>query len=434
MAMGASPGDIYLFVAGTRPEAVKLAPVILALQAQGRSTILVATGQHRHLFGEALAGFGLVADVDLDVMREAQSPADVTGALIPLLAREFSRRRPSVVVVQGDTASAFAGAVAANYAKCPLAHVEAGLRSGHPDPFPEEFHRRSIAAMATLHFAPTLTAMAALTAEGVPGGDMYLTGNTGIDALHVVRDRLAHDVVATRWLAARFAAIDRRRPLIVATVHRRENHGRPLSDILDAIANLSLIAEVAIPVHPSPAVSGPMRARLAGVAGVHLLPSLDYPAFIWLLGQATIALTDSGGVQEEAPALGVPVLVLRDVTERPEGVESGNAWLVGTDRTAIVASVRHLLADGPAMRRMSEPALPYGAGDAAARIAALLIARFGAKAVHHGGEAGKAGGDRAGVVDDDRLAAAQAEDGKAHGDAVIEFGRHGGTTGHGLAA
>lgn len=288
--------------------------------------------------------------------------------------------------------------------------------------------------MANLHFAPTLTAIAALAAEGVPGGDVYLTGNTGIDALHVVRGRLARDGAATRWLAARFGAIDRRRPLIVATVHRRENHGRPLADILDAIADLSLVAEVAIPVHPSPAVAGPIYARLAGVAGVHLLPSLDYPAFIWLLGQATLALTDSGGVQEEAPALGVPVLVLRDVTERPEGVESGNARLVGTGREAIVAAVLHLLADAPAMRRMSEPALPYGTGDAAARIAALLMARFGAKALHHGSEAGKAGGDRAGVVDGDGGLTMEAENGEAHGNAVIEFGRHGGAAGHGLAA
>ena len=434
MVVGALTEDIYLFVAGTRPEAVKLAPVILALKALGRSTILVATGQHRQLFSEALAGFGLVADVDLDVMRIGQTPAEVVGALVPWLAAEFEVRRPAVVVVQGDTASALAGALAATYARCPLAHVEAGLRSGQRDPFPEEMHRRVIAQMADLHFAPTMVAMAALAAEGVCRGDVYLTGNTGIDALHVTRDRLTRDAAEQARLVQRFAGIDRRRPMIVATVHRRENHGAPLAAILDAIADLAQLAEVVIPVHPSPAVAGPVRARLAGVAGVHLVPPLEYPAFIWLLAQATLALTDSGGIQEEAPALGVPVLVMRDVTERPEGISSGNARLVGTTRSAIVAAVEGLLADGAAIRRMAEPALPYGAGDAAARIAGLLVQRFGAQAAHHGDKARKAGGDRARVVDGDRLAAVEAEDGEAHRDAVVEFGRNHDAAGHGIAA
>lgn len=435
MVVGAPPEEeVYLFVAGTRPEAVKLAPVILALRAQGRSAILVATGQHRHLFSEALAGFGLLADIDLDIMREGQTPADVIGALVPMLAAEFKRRQPVVVVVQGDTASALAGAMAAYYSGCSLAHVEAGLRSGQRDPFPEEMHRKAIATMADVHFAPTIMAMSALAREGVSADDMYLTGNTGIDALHVTRDCLERDPVATARLALRFAAIDRRRPLMVATVHRRENHGAPLAAILDAIADLARVAEVVIPVHPSPAVAAPLRARLGAVAGVHLLPPLEYPAFIWLLGQATLVLTDSGGIQEEAPALGVPLLVLRDVTERQEGVESGNARLVGTDRAAIVAAVEGLLADRAAMARMSEPSLPYGTGDAAARIAGLLVQRFGAERLHHGDETRKAGGDRAGVVDGDGRAAVQAKDGEAHGDSVIEFSSDCGAAGHGIAA
>lgn len=435
MAAGASPEkEVYLFVAGTRPEAVKLAPVILALQAQGRSTSIIATGQHRHLFSEALAGFGLVADADLDIMRDNQTPADVVGALIPLLVRRFGSQQPAVVVVQGDTASAMAGALAAHYAGCSVAHVEAGLRSGRREPFPEEMHRRVIASVADVHFAPTHAAMAALTREGIRAGDVYLTGNTGIDALHVTQDRLRRDPAATKRLMQRFAAIDRRRPIIVATVHRRENHGAPLAAILAAIAALAQVAEVVIPVHPSPTVAGPIRTRLGGVAGVHLLPPLEYPAFIWLLGQATLVLTDSGGIQEEAPALGVPVLVLRDVTERPEGIDSGNARLVGTQQATIVAAVKGLLADSAAMGRMSEPALPYGAGDAAVRIADLLVQRFGAEALHHGDEARKAGSDRAGVVDGDRLTGIKTEDGKAHRDAVIEFCSDHGAAGHGIAA
>lgn len=217
-------------------------------------------------------------------------------------------------------------------------------------------------------------------------------------------------------------------------MHRRENHGWPLEAILDAVAEIARVAEVVIPVHPNPSVAGQVQARLTGVAGVHLLLPLDYPASIWLLGQATLALTDSGGVQEEAPALGVPVLVLRDVTERPEGVESGNARLVGTSQAAIVAAVTQLLADGAAIRRMAEPALPYWAGDAAVRIAGLPALRFGSERLHHGNETGEAGGDGANVVDGDGLAGIQAEDGEAHRDAVIEFCADNGTAGHGIAA
>lgn len=433
MAVGAPPEDVYVFVAGTRPEAVKLAPVILALEAQGRSAILVATGQHRHLLSETLTGLGLAADIDLDVMRDGQSPADVVAALLPPLMATFARLRPAVVV-QGDTTSAFAGAVAANYAGCRLAHVEAGLRSGKRDPFPEEFHRRSIAAMADVHFASTRTAMAALALEGVPAGNMHLTGNTGIDALCVTRNQLARDTGAQARLALRFADIDRQRPLIIATVHRRENHGAPLTAILAALADLASVAGVVLPVHPSPAVAGRVWARLGGLAGVHLLPPLDYPAFIWLLQQATLVLTNSGGIQEEAPALGVPVLVLRDVTERPEGVVSGNARLIGTRRGAIVGAVAALLGDAAAMGRMAEPAMPYGAGDAAARIAALLVGRFGTKGLHHGGEARETRGDGAGIVNGHGCAGVEAQDGEAHGDAMIQLRSDRGAAGQGIAA
>ncbi|MFZ4689638.1 MAG: non-hydrolyzing UDP-N-acetylglucosamine 2-epimerase [Polymorphobacter sp.] len=377
MVMAAEPQGLFVCVAGTRPEAVKLAPVILALRANGQHCRIIATGQHRELFHEALNAFGLVADDDLAIMRAGQSPADVIGTLVPALAARFVELRPAAVIVQGDTATAFAGAQAAVYARSPLAHVEAGLRTGHAEPFPEEMHRRVIAQLADLHFAPTALAAAALHREGVAPQTIHVTGNTGIDALHLMAARLAGDAVLQAVLAARFAGIDAQRPLLLVTIHRRENHGDRLASVLAALATLAQAAEIVLPVHPHPAIAGPVNAVLGGLAGVHLLPPLDYPAFLWLLQRARLVLTDSGGVQEEAPALGTPALVLRDVTERSEGIASGNARLVGTDTAAIVAAVGKLLGDAAARGRMTAAALPYGAGDAARQIVEVMLARFG---------------------------------------------------------
>ncbi len=379
MAVGAFSTKTFLVVAGTRPEALKLAPVMLDLERRGCRTLLVATGQHRELLANALGDFGLIPDFNLDIMREGQVPADVIGQLVPALTRQFERLRPAAVIVQGDTTSAWAGAQAAYYARLPLVHVEAGLRSGDIEPFPEEMHRRLIGQVAMLHFAPTAAARTALLAEGIASAAIHVTGNTGIDALQLMRARLRGDAALAAALVARFATIDRRRPLILVTAHRRENHGNRLAAILAAVKILAADAEIVMPMHPSPAVMAPAIAALASVAGVHLLPALDYPAFVWLMEQATLALTDSGGVQEEAPVLGLPLLVLRDVTERHEGVASGNARLVGSDTMAIVAAARALLADTEAIRRMSEPAMPYGIGDASRRIGDVLEARFGTK-------------------------------------------------------
>lgn len=379
MAVGAPSTNAFLVVAGTRPEALKLAPVMLDLAGRGCRTLLVATGQHRELLASALNDFGLTPDFNLDIMREGQAPADVIGQLVPALTQHFARLCPAAVIVQGDTASALAGAQAAFYARLPLVHVEAGLRSGDNEPFPEEIHRRLIGQIASLHFAPTTTARAALLAEGIASAAIHVTGNTGIDALQLMRTRLRGDPALAACLSARFAGIDRRRPLILATAHRRENHGSRLAAILAAVKILAADADIVMPLHPSPAVAAPAVAALAGVRGVHLLPALDYAAFVWLMEQATLALTDSGGVQEEAPVLGLPLLVLRDVTERREGVASGNARLVGSDTMAIVAAARGLLADTNALRQMSEPAMPYGVGDASRRIGDVLEARFGAK-------------------------------------------------------
>ncbi len=376
MALGASLSNRYLFVVGTRPEAVKLAPVVLALAERGETPVLVSTGQHSDLLAGALAAFGLAPDHDLAVMQRAQSPADVLGQLVPALASLLARVSPRAVVVQGDTATTLAGALAAAYARLPLVHVEAGLRSGSDEPFPEEMHRKLVGQIAALHFAPTAGAAAALAAEGVAPATIHVTGNSGIDALRLMQARLAADRVMTGALERRFAAIDFRRPLVLVTVHRRENHGARLGQVLAALADLAGEAEIVLPVHPHPAVAGPVAAALAQVRGIHLLPPLDYPAFVWLMARATLVLTDSGGVQEEAPALGVPVLVLRDVTERREGLDTGNARLVGTDSGIIVAAVRHLLADRAAIGRMAEPAWPYGTGDAALRIADIMGQTF----------------------------------------------------------
>jgi UDP-N-acetylglucosamine 2-epimerase (non-hydrolysing) len=364
-----SPASVapILFIAGTRPEAVKLAPLIMALRARGCGVRVVATGQQPEMFHDTLAAFGLAADEDLGMT--AATPADLLGRLLPLLAGRVSGAR--AVVVQGDTTSALAGALAASYAGVPVVHVEAGLRTQRRDPHPEEMHRTLIGQIADLHFAPTAAAQEALSREGVAGGQVMMTGNSGIDALLWMQARI--DALA---MQARFGQVDFRRPVLLVTVHRRENHGRPLADVVAALAVLRADAEIVMPVHPHPAVAGPVMAALAGLDGIHLLPPLDYPAFVWLMMRATLALTDSGGVQEEAPALGLPVLVMRAATERPEGVAAGNARMVGTAPHAIVGAVRGLLA-GVGLAAMAEPALPYGAGDASGRMAAAMLARYG---------------------------------------------------------
>ncbi|WP_188946244.1 non-hydrolyzing UDP-N-acetylglucosamine 2-epimerase, partial [Polymorphobacter multimanifer] len=304
----------------------------------------------------------------------ARTPAEVLGRLVPVLAGLMPGHK--AVVVQGDTTSALGGALAAHYAGVPLVHVEAGLRTGGPEPFPEEMHRTLIGQLADLHFAPTAAAVAALAAEGVAGERVVMTGNSGIDALLWMHARLRSDAALAAAAAAPLAGVDRRRPLLLVTMHRRENHGAGLDAVLAALVVLSDGMEIVLPVHPHPSVEWPVHAALAGRPGVHLLPPLGYPAFVWAMMQATLALTDSGGVQEEAPALGLPVLVMRGVTERPEGLATGNARMVGTETGAIVAAVRGLLM-GEGLSAMAEPTLPYGVGDAAGVMAGVMVERFG---------------------------------------------------------
>ncbi len=369
--MAAATGGT-MCVLGTRPEAIKLAPVVAALAARGQAVTLLSTGQHRDLARIALADFDLAADLDLDLMQPGQTPAGFIAAALPALGEAINRLRPACVVVQGDTASTLAGALAATYARLPVAHVEAGLRSGSTDPFPEDMHRRLVAQLAQRHFAPTASAAAALAREGVAAATVAVTGNTGIDALHLADARLTADAGLRAQVAAALPPPSGR-PLVLVTAHRRENHAH-MAAIAGAVATLARTREVEVVValHPNPAAGAVLAAALSGLAGVTLVPPLGYLAFVTLLKAARLILTDSGGVQEEAPAFGTPVLVLRDTTERPEGVAAGAARLVGTDAATIVAAATRLIDDDSAHAAMAAVALPYGDGQAAARIAGDL--------------------------------------------------------------
>lgn len=346
-------------VVGTRPEAIKLAPVILALRARGAKPIVCLTGQHRELAADALGWFGLSADLTL-----GPHPAgldEMIASLLTRLGQAMDAVRPDRVVVQGDTASAFAGALAAHNRGLPVAHVEAGLRTGDlAAPWPEEGHRKLIAALADLHFAPTPAAAAALRAENIAPGAIRVTGNTGIDALHSI----------LRQSGAPPPAMGAKK-LVLATCHRRESLGEGFRQIAAALAVLArrTDATVALTLHPNPAV----RSTFTDLPGVRLLDPLPYPDFIRLLATAHLALTDSGGVQEEAPALGIPLLVMRDATERPEGVTAGTARLVGRCRDRIVAEACLLLDDPRRHAAMRRAHSPYGDGRAAERIAAMLL-------------------------------------------------------------
>ncbi len=374
-----------LTVFGTRPEAVKLAPVAAALAAApGITSILCATGQHRAMLDQVMAIFGLVPRHDLAVMRHDQGLSDVTAAVIAGVAAVIAKERPHWVIVQGDTTTTLAAALAAFHAGVPVAHVEAGLRTGDVGaPFPEEMQRRLVTRLATLHFPPTAAAAANLRAEGVAEAAMRVTGNTVIDALHALRARLDSDPALARALDARFAPLATGRRLVLATAHRREGLRGGLRR---TCAALRLAAgrgdvEIVLPVHPNPAVRATVRDMLAGVPHVHLLEPLDPLAFLHLLRRAHLVVTDSGGVVEEAAALGRPVLITRETTERREAVAAGGARLVGTATGAILAAIETLLEDGAAWAAMVRAPNPFGDGRAAARIVARLRAGAAAPAV-----------------------------------------------------
>ena len=372
-----------LVVLGTRPEAIKLAPVIARLRRdRTRFRVRVcATAQHRQMLDQVLEAFDIVPDIDLDLMRPGQSLFDVAAGVLGGLRPVLLAETPDVVVVQGDTTTAFAAALAAYYLKVPVAHVEAGLRTqGKYFPFPEEGNRRLLSVLADFHFAPTAGARHNLLASGVDAGRIWVTGNTVIDALGLVRRRLRSARVKGRWLDYFRSAhgLDLESgagPLILVTGHRRESFGRPLRQIclaLRDIARSDPAPLIVYPVHLNPRVLEPVRALLGGVANIRLIEPLAYEPFVFLMDRARLILTDSGGIQEEAPALGKPVLVMRLETERPEGIRSGGAELVGTGRGTIARRALELLGEPAVYRRMARVAHPFGDGRAAQRIAAVL--------------------------------------------------------------
>jgi len=361
-----------MFCFGTRPEAIKLAPVIreLARHPKEFQPAVLVTAQHREMLDQVLRVFDIKPDHDLDVMRPGQSLADVTVGVLRGVERVLRRARPDMVMVQGDTTSAFAAALAAFYERIPVGHVEAGLRTNDKySPYPEEMNRRLVSSLADLHFAPTRAAKENLLGEGVPRGRIHVTGNTVVDALKAMRRSKAV------W---RVPILDRIAPeqrVILVTAHRRESFGPGFDRICRA---LRMIVErnsdvvVVYPVHLNPNVRKPVRGILSGVPRVHLVEPLEYLPFVRLMERAYLILTDSGGIQEEAPALGKPVLVMRDKTERPEAVAAGTAMLVGTETGVIVAATERLLHSTAAYRKMAHARNPFGDGRASGRIVAAL--------------------------------------------------------------
>lgn len=364
-----------LTVFGTRPEAIKLFPLVHALESDNRfdSRVLV-TGQHRGMLDQVLDIAGVTPHHDLDIMQPNQTLDALTARLLTGIGEVMDEVRPDWVVVQGDTATAMCGALAAYYRKVPVCHVEAGLRSGDLyHPWPEEVNRKVIGSFAALHCAPTEVSQTALLRENIDPAIVHVTGNTVIDALHWITRKVEGEPNLASGLAdveARFAG----KRIIGMTSHRRENFGDGMRAIADAVKRIAARDDVAIifPVHLNPNVRTVMNEELAGLDNVALLEPLDYPHFARLLDISTLMLTDSGGVQEEAPALGKPVLVMRETTERPEGVDAGTAKLVGTDADMIVAEVTRLLDDPAAYAAMAQAHNPFGDGHSAQRIADLL--------------------------------------------------------------
>lgn len=360
-------------IVGTRPEAIKLAPVIRELGRHADiQTVVCNTGQHEQLCGQTLVYFGIEADEKLDVMRENQSLAALQGRLLAGLDAFLAQIKPQGVMVQGDTMSAFCGAQAAFYRRLPVFHVEAGLRSRNlGEPFPEEALRQMLARVANLHFAPTEAARAALLAENIAGDKIHVTGNTVIDALQCLTQAALDN--ASRRLEK---MLDMSKPLVLVTVHRRENHGPELVRILHAILALSdqyPACSFVLPVHPNPNVGEAVRAAASGRSNIILTEPLSYPELVCVMRTAALALSDSGGIQEEAPSFGLPVLVLRCETERKEGLALGLATLVGTHAEKIVAEARAVLDRAQSRQHHRGPfANPYGDGQASGRIVKTL--------------------------------------------------------------
>ena len=368
-----------LSVFGTRPEAIKMAPVVKALAEDPSFDAKVCvTAQHRQMLDQVLELFAIQPDFDLDLMKADQTLGDITGNVLHGMEGIFAQWQPDMVLVHGDTTTTLAAALSSYYAKVPVGHVEAGLRTGDKySPWPEEMNRHLAGALADVHFSPTEKARENLLHEGIAPESIHVTGNTVIDALLTVEERIRSDADLRGRLERHFPFLDPQKYLVLVTGHRRENFGSGFENICQAIATLARRDDVQVvyPVHLNPHVQEPVRRILSDLSNVFLLKPQDYLSFVYLMHRCTLVLTDSGGIQEEAPSLGKPVLVMRDTTERPEALEAGTALLVGTDRARIVREVSRLLDAPEAYWTMAEAHNPYGDGTAARRIATFLKER-----------------------------------------------------------
>ncbi|MBX3096384.1 MAG: UDP-N-acetylglucosamine 2-epimerase (non-hydrolyzing) [Fimbriimonadaceae bacterium] len=361
-----------IFVCGTRPDAIKTAPAVLAFQKHANvvDTVLISTGQHREMLAQALGSFGLTADVDLEIMTPGQTLAMVTSRALEGLDQVFEKRKPAMVFGQGDTTTTFVAGLAAFYRQIPFGHIEAGLRTETVwNPFPEEFNRRAVAMFAAQHYAPTEWSANNLRQEGVDDSSIFVTGNTGIDAVQMISEQAGPD-----WYS------DWTGRVVLLTTHRRENWGAPQQQIARAARSLVEAhrdVKLVVAMHRNPVVRETLVAELGGVPRVELIEPPDYAPFVHLIKRSSLILTDSGGVQEEAPSFGVPVLVLRTTTERPEGVDAGTARLVGTNENDIFEAADAILSDPAAHAAMSRAVSPYGDGKAGDRIAAAALTYLG---------------------------------------------------------
>lgn len=363
---------------GTRPEAIKMAPVVKSLKIlDGFDVKVCVTAQHRQMLDQVLNLFSITPDFDLDLMKPGQDLSDITANVLLSMRGVLRQWRPDMVLVHGDTTTTFAAALAAYYERVPVGHVEAGLRTGNIySPWPEEMNRRLAGAITTLHFAPTVKARDNLLRENIAAKSIHVTGNTVIDALFDVVDKVRNDQALQVILAGQFSFLSPSKRLILVTGHRRENFGDGFERICEALAALAKRNDVEIvyPVHLNPNVQEPVRRILGNHSSIHLIEPLDYLPFVYLMDRSYLVITDSGGVQEEAPSLGKPVLVMRDTTERPEAVHAGTVTLVGTDTERIVAEAERLLDDPAAYEAMARSHNPYGDGTASRQIAAVMQA------------------------------------------------------------
>ncbi|PIJ50768.1 UDP-N-acetylglucosamine 2-epimerase [Erwinia sp. OLTSP20] len=368
-----------LTVFGTRPEAIKMAPLVhqLAQDAEIESRLCV-TAQHREMLDQVLSLFALTPDYDLNIMRAGQNLTDITCRILDGMRGVLADFRPDVVLVHGDTTTTLAASLAAFYQQITVGHVEAGLRTGNMyAPWPEEGNRALTGRLARWHFTPTENARQNLLRENVPASQIIVTGNTVIDALFWVRDGILRDAQQNSAMASRYPFLDARRKMVLVTGHRRESFGGGFERICQALMQLAHLhpdCQIVYPVHLNPNVSEPVNRILRGIDNITLIEPQEYLPFVWLMDRARVILTDSGGVQEEAPSLGKPVLVMRETTERPEAVDAGTVRLVGTDSAKIVAETSRLLTDDDAWQAMSRAHNPYGDGQACQRIVQALKA------------------------------------------------------------